>query len=114
MKVSDLLIIMLFLAVILYRVYKSQKEKKASKKENQLDVIDVNRNPYTAEKNLPLHRIYVQAIECDKTDSADMVASNVTHAVTQYLESIDSMNAERPQNIGFFTSYNRIFITYKW
>ena len=112
MTVTDLLLIIVFLAVITYRVL---KKKKDSKKEKQLDIIDINSHNKDTENNtIPVHRVYVQAIECNKMESADLVASNVTHAVIEYLESIDNMDALRPSDIGFFTNFNRIFIVYKW
>lgn len=111
MSISDLIIIMVFLAVIAYRFFK----KKKSKKEKQLDIIDINSHNKDKENNsFPVHRVFVQSVEFNKTESAELVASNVTHAVTEYLDSVDNMDALRPSDIGFFTNFNRIFIVYKW
>ena len=64
MTLTDLLLIIVFLAVITYRVL---KKKKDSKKEKQLDIIDINSHNKDTENNtIPVHRVHVQSIECNK------------------------------------------------
>lgn len=110
---TSFLIPLIFSAVILYKIYKKKNNKNAKDKENNsntkdLQAIDINR-PHT---QAPVHRIYVQAVDFDKTSESKSVSVQVETAITDYLADIDRMGAVRPIDIKFFTNYNRIFIVY--
>ena len=114
MKLSDFLIPLVFMAVIVYRVYKKKKSAKETKEEN------VNVNTEEKEQDnatfgaMPIHRVFVQPVDFDKLEESKKVAVSVETAITDYLADIDHMGALKPTNIKFFTNYNRIFIVYIW
>lgn len=113
MKLSDFLIPLIFMAVILYRVYKKKKSAKETKEEN------VNVNTDEKEQDnvfdiTPVHRVFVQPVDFDKLEESKKVAVSVETVITDYLADIDRMGALKPTNIKFFTNYNRIFIVYIW
>lgn len=120
MDLTSFLLPLIFLAFILYRVYK--KKDKTKDKDNQYTK-DKNKNntkeievieTKNTNSDLPLHRIYLQAVDFDKAQDSMKIAVSVESLVSEYLGDVDTMGAVRPRDIRFFTNYNRIFIVYIW
>ena len=110
MKLSDFLIPLIFMAVILYRVYKKKKSAKETKEEN----VNVNTEEKEQDSTTSIYRVFVQPVDFDKLEESKKVAVSVETAIEDYLADIDRMGALKPTNIKFFTNYNRIFIVYIW
>lgn len=113
MKLSDFLIPLIFMAVIVYRVYKKKKSTKETKEENAtVDTKDKEQD--SVFDTTSIYKVFVQPVDFDKLEESKKVAVSVETVITDYLADIDRMGALKPTNIKFFTNYNRIFIVYIW
>lgn len=113
MKLSDFLIPLIFMAVILYRVYKKKKSAKETKEE-KVNVNTEEKEQDNVFDTTSIYRVFVQPVDFDKLEESKKVAVSVETVITDYLADIDRMGALKPTNIKFFTNYNRIFIVYIW
>lgn len=114
MKISDLLVFIIFFAVIIYRFYVRKKNKGTKEKEKDNNEEKAILTVDGAVHSPVIHRVYVQPVDFEKTDDSKTVAVSLELAIDEYLDSIDRMGAVRPSNVRFFTNYNRIFIIYMW
>lgn len=114
MKLSDFLIPVLFMAVIVYRVYRKKKNIKETKEKNANVNTEEKEQDNATFDTTPIHRVFVQPVDFDKLEDSKKVAVSVETVIEDYLADIDRMGALKPTNIKFFTNYNRIFIVYLW
>lgn len=113
MKLSDFLIPVLFMAVIVYRVYRKKKNIKETKEKNA-NVNTEEKEQDNVFDTTSIYKVFVQPVDFDKLEESKKVAVSVETVITDYLADIDRMGALKPTNIKFFTNYNRIFIVYIW
>lgn len=118
MYLSDFLLLLVFIAFLLYRFYRKQKAKKnAAKVQTAVMAADSSPPlPVAAYDNdrLPIHRVDVVSVDFDKTAASTTVADSVQCAISDYFSDIDAHCADRPTDIKFFTNYNRIFVVFVW